>query len=84
MIYAFEEIKEKAPSKLSSIFVYFEKFYIGKKCRFKNSDVRKVPSYPIKMWNVHNRVLNGDPRTNNSIEFWHKQFAVVLFYYLTN
>ncbi len=58
MIYAFEEIKEKAPSKLSSIFVYFEKFYIGKKCRFKNSDVRKVPSYPIKMWNVHNRVLN--------------------------
>ena len=27
------------------------------------------------MWSVYDRVMANEPRTNNSIESWHKQFA---------
>jgi hypothetical protein len=28
------------------------------------------------MWNCYQRVLDGEERTNNSIEAWHRQFEV--------
>ena len=31
--------------------------------------------FPIKMRSVYDRVMANEPRTNNSIESWHKQFA---------
>ena len=31
--------------------------------------------FPIKLWNVHDRVSANLPRTNNSIEGWHNAFA---------
>lgn len=34
-----------------------------------------MPSFPIELWNVYNNVINDEPRTNNSLESWHKQFA---------
>ena len=35
---------------------------------------RTVPVYPIDMWNVYQRVLSNLPRSNNSIEGWHRAF----------
>lgn len=32
------------------------------------------PRYPINIWNVHQRVLDGQPRTNNSVKGWHRAF----------
>ena len=46
----------------------------------RSTTVRKVPVFPIKMWSVYQRLLDGLPRTNNSLESWHKQF---LLFYLT-
>ncbi len=80
VISAFSEIKKAAPSKFSVMTKYFETWYIGD--FKKNSKVlRKIPCYPISMWNVHARVLADDPRTNNSLESWHKILEVFIFYF---
>ena len=36
---------------------------------------RKKPQFPIELWNVHDRVSQNLPRSNNSIEGWHNAFA---------
>ena len=59
------------------MLTYFEKYYIGKK-NPKNHLERKLPSYPISTWNVYNKVLNGDKRTNNNLEAWHAAFEVII------
>ena len=35
---------------------------------------RRPPLYPINMWNQYNATLEGMPRTNNSVEGWHRGF----------
>jgi hypothetical protein len=57
VIKAFKEIRSFGSTckKFDSMFVYFEKFYIGK--IVKNTTKRRVPVYPIQRWNVVQRVL---------------------------
>ena len=52
---------------LKPFFEYIEKNYIGRK-----DDVgkRNKGRFPIKTWNLHLRVLNNKPTTNN-VESWH-------------
>ena len=57
------------------MLTYFEKYYIGKPKK-SQPGVRAIPCYPIGMWNCYQRVLDGEERTNNSIEAWHRQFEV--------
>ena len=66
--------KEAPECMHSFIYDYFEKRYIG--LLDPKNQVRKVPFFPIKLWSVHQRVLSGLPRTNNSVEAWHKAFAM--------
>ena len=56
------------------MLVYFEKFYIGKLVRGSDT-MRRVPVYPIKMWNVVNRIKSNKDKTNNSLESWQKVFS---------
>ena len=35
-----------------------------------------MPIFPIKCWSVYARIIKGEPRTNNNLEAWHKQFEV--------
>ena len=35
---------------------------------------RAIPLFPIDMWNVHSRVRNNTPRTNNAQEGFHSAF----------
>ena len=67
-------ICNEAPVELKEYLIYFETYYIG---NLKNGSksYRQVPSFPIELWNVHRFVLADEPRTNNSLESWHKQFA---------
>lgn len=37
-------------------------------------NVRRSPRFPLAWWNLHERVLNGQARTNNSLEGWHRAF----------
>ncbi|RNA11661.1 hypothetical protein BpHYR1_008321 [Brachionus plicatilis] len=64
--YCVLKIKNIAPSNINSLLDYFEKYYIGK----------AVPLLPIHIWNINDRVLQDFPRTNNSLESWHKQFEI--------
>ena len=58
VITGFELLSSEAPTKFKPILSWLENNYIGK---FKpNSRTsRVVPRYPIKMWNLHERVKKG-------------------------
>ncbi|RNA13053.1 hypothetical protein BpHYR1_050011 [Brachionus plicatilis] len=73
--YCVLEIKNIAPSNINSLLDYFEKYYIGK-LKKDSISVRAVPLFPIHIWNINDRVLHDLPRTNNSLESWHKQFEI--------
>ncbi len=77
VINAFKLIQTTAPVYMSNFITdYFENKYIGS--IDQKSGKRKVPVFPIKLWSVNQRVLDGLPRTNNSIEAWHKAFSAAI------
>ena len=75
VVYAFTQIKSLSPSKFNCMLNYFENNYIRKMKKNSNT-VRLVPLYPIQVWNMHDRVINGLTRTNNSLGSWHKHQTV--------
>ena len=44
--------------------------------RFKRNAARCPPLFPINLWNIFHRTNAELPRTNNSIEGWHRSFNV--------
>lgn len=70
---AFEELTENPnfPDEILPIANYFEDTYIG---RPQRGNRRRVPIFPIPIWNVYERTRDGLHRTNNSIEGWHRGF----------
>ena len=54
---------------------YFEDTWIGRPARRGG---RSAPLYPIELWNVHAQVVEDLPRTNNSVEGWHRGFSHLL------
>ncbi|CAF1106654.1 unnamed protein product, partial [Brachionus calyciflorus] len=61
-IKAFNFIKSISPKESESFVNYFEKTYIGLP---KSNKTRAVPLFPIKSWNLHSRIVNDLPRSNN-------------------
>ena len=49
---------------------YFEDNYIGR--QLPNGS-RRTPPFPIRVWNMHQRVMDRMP--NNSVEGWHNAFS---------
>ncbi|CAF1089264.1 unnamed protein product [Brachionus calyciflorus] len=50
-------------------------------CRGKNRRAiseNKKPLFDIILWNVHSRINESLPRTNNFVESWHKAFSSML------
>ena len=56
---------------------YFEVNYIGAERGSRLNRHRTEPPFPIKLWNVFDRVNNDQPRTNNSIEAFHNALQTV-------
>lgn len=52
---------------------YFEDTWIGRPNRYKI--IRRLPRYPIDLWNNYHASLDDLPKTNNSIEGWHRSFS---------
>lgn len=75
IIPGFIAIREKVPKIFEPMMVYFEKTYIGKPVK-NQPHLRKRLLFEIAMWNVRERVLAGEGRTNNNLESWHKVFEV--------
>ena len=58
-------ILNEFPESAKEIAEYYEVDYIGKRLADQS---RRVPAFPIRIWNMHTRVSSGLARTNNSIE----------------
>ena len=67
---AFEMLVESSPREMEIVFDYWEDNYIGRQRRNR----RAAPLFAIDQWNVRDRVTDGLPRTNNSVEGWHRSF----------
>jgi len=74
IIKVFEKIKSLAPQSSTTLLEYFEKNYIGLSLE-DEPRIRKVPLFPIKTWNLQNRILNDLRRSNNSLEAWHQALS---------
>ena len=69
----FLELNEFSCLSFKPILKYIENSYIGL-CN-KITKKRATPRYPISTWNLHNRIVNNLPRTNNCVESWHSQIS---------
>ena len=70
---AFDELitDEDFDHRVQPIADYFEDTWIGRPvCR----GPRRAPLFPINLWNVCQRTVNGERRTNNNIKECHRQF----------
>jgi len=67
---AFDELVETSPPQLATINDYWEDNFIGRQRRNRRGN----PRFAITLWNMHDRVNDGLPRTNNSVEAWHRSF----------
>lgn len=74
VVKAFKLIVKEVPISFKEYIDYFDEYYIGKLDIGSNS-MRTGPNYPRELGNVYDQTLSGVPRTNISLESWHKQFA---------
>jgi hypothetical protein len=61
-----DELAEYLPDELQDLLDWFENNYIGRKNRSKSG--RRPALFPLILWNVHDRVINDQHRTNNYAE----------------
>ena len=71
VIAAFETLLDNIPADLEPLVDYFEDTWIGRPHR---RGQRRNPMFSIDVWSIYDRVIDGLPRTNNSIEGWHSAF----------
>ena len=64
VIEAFQQLMDS----LSDFLAYFESTWLG----IVQRGCRRRPKFDVAMWNVYNRVEDNLPRTNNSVEGWHR------------
>ena len=76
----FELIQEDLPEELQPILDYFEDTFIGR-ARHRG---RREPRFQYSMWNCHDRVGEGFPRTNNHCEGWHRRMSASVGAYHPN
>ena len=57
------------------VLKYFEDTYVGSLQHIlpDGSLLRNPPLFPVTMWSVHGRTLNGEARTNNHAEAAHRR-----------
>ena len=67
-----DSLSDELVDDLSDFLHYFEKTWIG----LEHHGRRRRPLFPIKLWNVRDRVERALPRTNNSVEGWHRAFDI--------
>jgi hypothetical protein len=72
---AFEVLCDHVPRELHPVMDYFEDNYIG---RLTRRGVRRPPLFPIDLWNVFQRVQEGNARTTNVVEAWHRSIQTII------
>ncbi|XP_068237065.1 uncharacterized protein [Palaemon carinicauda] len=69
IVNVFELLQDVVPDELDDLVLYFEDTWIGRPCRRGR---RRNAMFPPSVWSVYERVLSELPRTNNSLEGWHR------------
>lgn len=67
---AFEDLVDDCPPLMVPLTEYWEDTYIGRQRRGRRAN----PRYALHLWNMRDRVIDNLPRTNNSVEAWHRSF----------
>ncbi|XP_077534770.1 uncharacterized protein LOC144146716 [Haemaphysalis longicornis] len=67
---AFDDLLVGWPSCASDLAMYFEDTCIGRRRR---NGIQSA-LFPPHLWSVHEAVQQNFPRTNNSVEAWHRGF----------
>ncbi|KAF5281724.1 hypothetical protein FQR65_LT14564 [Abscondita terminalis] len=72
VINVFEQLCEEnvIPPEAQGVLDYFEDTWIGRPLRRQ----RRPPRFPYNMWNCFDGVNEDLPKTNNSVEGWHRSF----------
>ena len=66
-----DHIRQNYNQDVDELLDYFEDTYIG---RYRRNAPRRQPMFAIQIWNMFHRTDNELPRTNNSVEGWHRSF----------
>jgi hypothetical protein len=64
------------PPQAEQIADYWEDNYIGRPGRAGGP--RRAPLFPRVLWNVHERTVAEQERTNNHVEGWHRAFQTMI------
>lgn len=67
-----ESLSDELVDDLTDFLNYFERTWIG----IEHHGRRRRPLFSIELWNVRERVEQALPRTNNSVEGWHRGFDI--------
>ena len=86
-----ESLPEDAPTRITEFTDYVVETYIGQEMYERIDDgandglvlrIReptwKRPKFSPKLWSVHDRVLNNEPRTTNTLEGWYRRFRSIV------
>ena len=59
---------------------WFDDNYVRGRIRrvLRGQQIRAAPLFPPALWSVNARVDLGIPRTQNTVEFWHRRFGVLV------
>lgn len=76
----FENLQEHFIDAVSPVLDYFEDTYIGRPLHHG----RRPPIFAHNLWNMYARTDAQLPRTNNSVEGWHRSFQAGLSSYHPN
>ena len=64
----FDQIKIQSNINFEPIIIYIESNYIGNN--------NKPARFPIETWNLYERVIAGQPTSNNPVESWHSALFI--------
>ena len=70
----FESLQDVMPPELEELTNYFEDTWIGRPFRRRRRDAVFKP----ELWSVFDRVQGDLPKTNNSLEGWHRSLQLTL------
>ena len=66
-----DHIRINYQGEVDNLLEYFEDTYIG---RHRRNAPRRTAMFPVVLWNMFHRTDEELPRTNNSVEGWHRSF----------
>ncbi|CAG8760366.1 21340_t:CDS:2, partial [Gigaspora rosea] len=78
---AYEELKTHIPDEAGHVVCWFEETFIYGRVRHmhRNGNIsRSEPLFPPTFWSVVDNIEHAYPRTQNSVEGWHRRWDVLV------